>query len=149
MVGLRFILGDEETSKEVTFLDISHFPPLVIWASVVHCFQMLSKRVLIIDKGIMPTRELGHGTSIFDSRGVTHVGVSGNRFISTRNVEHWIARFQVFLEVILGWDNGSIPRGEFIGCLDDIFRLIAKIGVQGLPVNIRRGLFVFVGGKNT
>ena len=88
------------------------------------------------NKGIMPTKELGHGTSIVYNSGVTHDGLCDNRFISMRDVEHWIAIVEVFLEVILGWNGGSISRGDFIGCLDDVFRLMAMIRARGLLVNI-------------
>ena len=45
------------------------------------------------------------------------------------NVEHWIMTLEVFLEVIMGWNGDSLLRGDLMGCLDDIIRLMAKIRV--------------------
>ena len=58
-------------------------------------------------QGVSANKELGHGTTIIDGWCVTEDGVSGNRLMSSGDVENRIPGLEVLLEVIMLWDCAS------------------------------------------
>ena len=55
-------------------------------------------------QSVSSNEELGHSTTIIDGWCVTEDGVSGNRLISSGDVENRIPGLEVLLEVIMLWD---------------------------------------------
>ena len=57
------------------------------------------------------------------------------------NVKDWMVSLKVFLEVVIGRNHSSIVTGDLIGCLDNFFRLEAKVWSDLCP--IFQGSFVY------
>ena len=84
----------------------------------------------VTNQSVAPTKELGHGGAIIDHWGITHDSVGSDGLIAAGNVEDGVMSHEAFLVVIIGGNCSSIMRGDLICCLNDFFRLEAKIWVE-------------------
>ena len=64
--------------------------------------------------------------------------VSGNRLISSGDVEDRIPGLEVLLEAIMSWDGASKSGCDLVGILDYLFRLPTKVGSERFPILFSR-----------
>ena len=133
MIGLRFIFRDGEGMENISNLLGDFILPTIcdkgchstmiaiVVRQCVHKLLEILDTIYLTNQGVSSIEELDHGAAIINSWSVTHCSVSGDWFISSRNVKNWTVSLKVFLEVIIG----SIVRGDLICYLDDIFILQA------------------------
>ena len=82
------------------------------------------------------TEKLGHCGSNSNGWSIREDCVSGNSFISPRDVEDRISGFEMPLEIVLGGRSMPIPGGDLEGVLNGRDGCPTKILLQSFPVNI-------------